>query len=372
MNRRQTIRTLGGVAALAAGGYAWRERRGLTRADLDADASRGPLPRSTPPAAVDAILYYASLAPSGHNAQPWTVRAGDGELRIGTDRSRWLPKVDPSNRELALSVGAFLENLLVAAPNHGYLAEYAVTAADGGADELLRVTLRRTPVVPAPLERIRNRRTLRSGQLPQALSHDDVRMLTTDCRNEAHFVTPTSREGRYLAEGTIEANRAQALRDDAQEELAAWIRWTNAEARARRDGLTPESMEISGVAGWYVRHFMNRATVMSSRFRDQGLDRVRDQVAACGGWVVVTSQDSTLPTLVETGRRTERMWLAVRDRSIAIHPMSQMLEEVPFRNAVAGDLGVTGHVQFILRVGYVKRYPDPVSLRRPMSSTLRR
>lgn len=57
------------------------------------------------------ILEYASLAPSSHNAQPWTVRVGDGELRVGSDQSRWLPGVDPPNRGLALSVGAFLKNL---------------------------------------------------------------------------------------------------------------------------------------------------------------------------------------------------------------------------------------------------------------------
>jgi hypothetical protein len=123
--------------------------------------------------------------------------------------------------------------------------------------------------------------------------------------------------------------------------------------------------------GWYVRHFMNRASVMSRRFRDQGVDRVRDQVAGCGGWLIVTSEDARLPTLIETGRRVERMWLTLRDRSIAIHPMTQMLEEIPFRDQVPRDLGVTGHVQFILRVGFVERYPDPVSLRRPVGSILR-
>lgn len=368
MNRRQTLLALAGTAA-AASGYAWFERRGLTRADLGEDAKPPVAPIISPE--LRAILAYALLAPSGHNTQPWTVRTGDGELRIGTDPSKWLPKVDPSNRELALSVGAFLENLLIAAPNYGYLAGFAVTGVDAKSAELLQVTLKNTPVRTAPLDRLRHRRTLRAGQLARQLSDDDVRRLTADFNNEAHFVSPTSREGRYLAEGTIEANRAQALRNDAQEELANWIRWTSADGRAHRNGLTPESMEISGVAGWYVRHFMNRENVLEQSFRNQGVDRVRDQVSSCGGWLVITSRDGTLPSLIETGRRTERMWLSVRERGIAIHPMTQMLEEQPFQDRVASTLGVTGDVQFILRVGYVKHYPDPTSLRVPVSSILR-
>ena len=248
MNRRQVLWALGGLGA-AASGYAWHERRGLTRADLGAEGK--PRDASAPflPYGIGAILEYASLAPSGHNAQPWTVRAGDGELRIGTDRSRWLPKVDPSNREVALSIGAFLENLLIAAPSYGYRADYTATGSDAAGAELLQVKLKKIPLSHASLESLRGRRTVRSGQMPKALSGDDVGRLTAYFDNEAHFFSPASREGRYLAEGTIEANQLQALRDDAQQELAEWIRWTNSGARAHRDGLTPESMEISGVAG---------------------------------------------------------------------------------------------------------------------------
>jgi len=64
----------------------------------------------------------------------------------------------------------------------------------------------------------------------------------------------------------------------------------------------------------------------------------------------------------------ERMLLGVRDRMIAVHPMSQMLEETPFREDAARALGISGAMQFILRAGYLNRYPDPVSPRRPASS----
>src|SRR5262245_31083974 len=66
------------------------------------------------------------LAPSGHNAQPWSVRLDAGQIWIGTDSTRWLPQVDPTNREATLSVGAFVENLITAAPAHGFVADYEV------------------------------------------------------------------------------------------------------------------------------------------------------------------------------------------------------------------------------------------------------
>ncbi|MCG8636256.1 MAG: hypothetical protein MI863_20660, partial [Desulfobacterales bacterium] len=73
------------------------------------------------------ILYYASLAPSGHNSQPWFVKVEDKhEWVVGSDKTRWLQVVDPDNREALLSIGAFIENLVLAADFMGYDTEVKV------------------------------------------------------------------------------------------------------------------------------------------------------------------------------------------------------------------------------------------------------
>lgn len=172
-------------------------------------------------------------------------------------------------------------------------------------------------------------------------------------------------------ETTIEANRKQAFRDDAQMELANWIRWSNRDAERFRNGLTPESMEITGFAGWFVRTFYDREKVMTEGFRIAGVDRVIEQVRQGAGWLVVVSPDSEMTHLIETGRTFERLFLRVRSRSVAMHPMTQVLEEQPWSEQVATQLGMKGQVQFILRVGYVSSYPDPVSLRMPVPRFIR-
>jgi hypothetical protein len=75
--------------------------------------------------------------------------------------------------------------------------------------------------------------------------------------------------------------------------------------------------------------------------------------------------------LVETGRRLQRLLLKVRERNIAIHPMSQALEESAPEQIVKQSINAPGSIQFLLRAGYVKDYPPPVSLRRPVSWFLR-
>jgi hypothetical protein len=126
-------------------------------------------------------------------------------------------------------------------------------------------------------------------------------------------------------------------------------------------------MEIKGIAGLFVKNFYNCQSVLKKSFRDQTVDIVAKQANICGGWLVVTSLDSNIPTLIEYGRVFENMLLRIRERMIAIHPMTQMLEEEPWKSKIAKEMGLEGEVQWILRIGYLKSYPDPVSLRMPAS-----
>ncbi len=47
--------------------------------------------------------------------------------------------------------------------------------------------------------------------------------------------------------------------------------------------------------------------------------------------------------------------------------MTQLPEEAPFRARLAGEPGGSGEIRFALRAGSLRRYPDPVSLRVPVS-----
>jgi hypothetical protein len=335
------------------------------------------------------ILRLASLAPSGHNTQPWTVRiAGPKHWTVSSERRSWLPAVDPDNREMLLSLGAFLENMVIGARTLGLEAEIKILAASPTEADIADVRFRKAAPRDSSadhdhfLDTIRKRRTLRSGFSGREIEAGDLRYLTRHDEEpcvstvvpspHAFFFPNGSTAGKTLQEGLIEANRIQVSRDPAQEELSRWIRWSAKDAKLNRDGLTPDSMEIGGMAGWYVRHFYDAGSVLKKDFRERTVDTVARQVRTCGGWLVVTSLDSEVSTLISYGMAFERMFLKARDKMIGLHPMTQMLEEQgSAKNEVAKALGLPGRAQWILRLGYVTSYPDPVSLRRPVSRFVR-
>lgn len=94
-----------------------------------------------------------------------------------------------------------------------------------------------------------------------------------------------------------------------------------------RYGLTTKGMEITGIAGWYVRTFMKQEDVIGMSFRNQGIDLYAAQAREGAGWRIIMSEGNTVRDLIETGRCFERIALMVREMGIAIHPMPQILEE---------------------------------------------
>ena len=318
------------------------------------------------------ILRYASLAPSGHNSQPWFVKVlGKGEWIIGGDPQRRLPAVDSDNRELLLSIGAFAENLSLAASVAGYEANIEVTAKSPRDEEVLRLSLKKAAPATYPLERLTLRRTVKNGFLSKEIAGEDVKALAGPHGGRLFYYPRGTDHAKCVQEGTVESYRGQTSRDDAQKELANWIRFSNSDARKHRDGLTTEGMEIIGFSGWFVRQFVDQGDVVGERFRKQGLEVATRWASEGGGWMIVTSSGSNVADLIETGRRFERTALLARERNIALHPMTQVLEEEKGRREIASNHGKEVIPQFVLRVGYLDTYPAPVSLRRTVASFVR-
>lgn len=365
MNRRKFIEIAGGtVLTSGAIGYLLSDKENLVRSDLKAADNTD----TTLSAEEKEILFLASLAPSGHNTQPWYVQhLAPFHWIIGNDKSKWLPAVDPTQRETMLSIGAFSQNLEYAADSLGYSADWNLLATTNQNAQVLEVKLSKQAAKKSyDAEKIINRRTVRSGFQNNVLKKEDSEYLINSESEFVHYLPNNSKESQFISEQTIEANRLQANRDAAQAELAEWIRFSSKDAEKYRDGLTTAGMEIEGFSGFVVRNFYDKADVMKANFRQTTVDKVRAQVLESAGWILMTSKDNAVETLLETGRRMQRIFLKVREKGIAIHPMTQILEETATKETLNQSIGISENIQFILRTGYLKNYPAPVSLRRPV------
>jgi hypothetical protein len=129
ISRKDIVKLLsaGGIAAVAA--YALREYAPWVDYDAKADLPRIALQRyPVQHSRMQGIIRYATLAANGHNAQAWKFALLSNGVEIHPDYSRRLSAVDPADRELWISLGCALENLLIASRAMGYAP--AVTYPD--------------------------------------------------------------------------------------------------------------------------------------------------------------------------------------------------------------------------------------------------
>lgn len=313
------------------------------------------------------ILHYASLAPSGHNSQPWFVRIKDSDhWIIGLDTDRRLPVADGNNTEAFLSIGAFLENLVQAAAAHGYRVHTTIIAKDRFDPNVVSLRLEKTQPENMDLHRPASRRTIKSHLSGRQLTPGDVNTFSRLADGHLFYFAKGTTHADHMAEQAVANYIIQMKNTAAVREMAKWTRLKDRTIKKHRDGLTPAGMEIQGLAGWYVRHVMNPADVTGQTFIDKGIEKIQHQAKEGAGWLVITGDGNTVADLIASGRRFQRMALEAKNRMIAIHPMSQTLEETSGRKSITENHRSDTIPHFMLRVGYLDKYPDPVSVRRPV------
>ncbi|MBP8081660.1 MAG: hypothetical protein KAZ87_00515 [Spirochaetes bacterium] len=352
------------LSALIIASFAMSSCGGLIREDFK-DSAEGSVSEK--------ILSLASLAPSGHNTQPWTVKiVSDKKWIIGWDKSRALSAVDPFNRELIISVGAFCEAIKISSAKYGLTAEIKTIAKSNFADEIAEIAFTPTTADESKSKLLEKRRIVRRGQLSKPLSNEDKDLLKAEVISNVYFFDRESEEGKLIEKAVLESNMVQSKREDAVKELSDWIRWSDEEIKNKRDGLTPYGMEIGGLANLFVRNFYSKEDVLSESFRESSMKAVKEQLSSYGTWIIITTDEESPSKLMSAGADFLKIGLSGIDKKIALHPMTQPIEEEEFKISMKEVLPVKGEIQFVLRSGYVEEYPSPVSVRMEVNKILRK
>jgi hypothetical protein len=374
--RRAVLMTAGGAALVAGAGAAgWA----LTRAPSRATAPWDRAGESFGDARLDA-LAYAILAPNPHNLQPWRVRLiGDDALEVTVDPARLLPHTDPFNRQSTIGLGCFLELFRQAAAEKQLRADIALFP-DGEPFPLLDDR----PI--ARLQLIEDPSTTRDPLFAAAL------IRRTD-RGPYDSVAPDPADiFSVLSAGGANALRAVPSLDATIREIAleAWrIEWAlartrgesinvtrigKAEIEERPDGVALSGPFLEGLAlfGALTRDQMNDP---SSSAYAQSLKFYEEAIHSSPAFVFVTSKRNQRSDQIAAGASWVRMNQGAALAGLALHPLSQALQEFPEMAApyrrihalLAPEPGAT--VQMLARIGRPKR-PAPPAPRWEMQSIL--
>ena len=109
--------------------------------------------------------------------------------------------------------------------------------------------------------------------------------------------------------------------------------------------------------------FMSKKSVTSKSFIKASIKGATKQLNSCSGFIIITSKSNSINELVNAGRTLESVWLKCIENEIAVHPMSQVLEENNYYELLKKELKIKGEIQMVLRIGTVKHYPERVGKR---------
>ncbi len=302
------------------------------------------------------LVEVAVMAPSSHNTQPWTFRIGDGTVELRADRTRALPVNDPVDRELTISCGAALANLVVAARARALEPEVALLPDPHDADVLARVALRprSAPADEELAAAIPSRHTYR-GRFAAAPPAAVLTAMAAACaaQDVTFHLVPAEHRG-VLARLVAEGDRVQFADPSWRRELATWMH-----RRRRGDGLT-----VPPVVGAVTRLVVSRFDVGArTAVRDEFLTRDAPDVA-----VLTTSEDGVRDWL-RTGQALQHALLLAAASGVQAGYSNQPCQVAALRPRVREALQLAGHAQVILRLGEPGAVQQ-VAPRRPVDDVL--
>jgi nitroreductase len=286
-----------------------------------------PVPAAT---AMLSVLECAQRAPSGGNAQPWSLRVDESEVRIELARTR-SSALDIGYRGSAVAIGAALHNARAAAAAHGILGGHELIESDTTAlTAVLRLGDGNDPLLardyPAALARETNRR-LGTGA---PIAGNVLAGLAAAAGAEGAMIrSVTDRADLALAAELLgESDRIRYLTSRLHQEMFAELRWPGDDPRT---GIDVCSMELA--ADEHAKLAIGRRADVMDRLREWSGgaalgEHTGDRVLSSSAVIAVTFDNKKgtsgpgLTDYTRAGAALQRVWLEAQRRGLAVQPVS--------------------------------------------------
>jgi len=363
LSRRDFLKLSAAAGVAVAGGYVLSEYTPWLNYDQQIENDRRSLITSKPESSqMREIIRYATLAPNGHNTQPWKFAITQNAIEIYPDYTRRLPVVDPDNREMWISLGCALENLLLAAAASGYAANVIYP------DSTDAITVNLTKDMPrlSPLfDMIPIRQNTRSEYDGQPVNQGDLNLLQMTQGEPGvvlQFLTGTN-EIEIALEYVNQGNLLQYADTKFVNELIEWLRFNKKEALKSRDGLYSRCSGNPDVPRWLGKSFV------SGTKPQQQADLDAKKLRSSSGAVVIASETDDKVGWIRTGQVYERLALQMTALNIKSALLNQPIEVASIRSQFQNAIGLgNAKPQLLVRFGYAEALV--YSLRRPVDEVL--
>jgi hypothetical protein len=310
------------------------------------------------------LVRFATLAPNGHNTQPWRFAELPSGARILPDVTRRTPVVDPDDHHLFVSLGCAAENFVIASAAQGRPGEVTFVGDGNGRVDIDLVS--GAPQASPLFQAIPARQSTRSVYDGRSVSAEHLALLMAAAQTEGvtlMFITdPPKREA--VLDLLVRGNNAQMGDPHFVDELRDWIRFNPEQALATGDGLFSKCTGNPAIPTWIGRRFFGMVFK-----KDAENKKYVAQMRSSAGVAVFIGDKADKDHWVRVGRSFQRFALQATALGIRHAMVNQPVEVSAVRAEFARWLEI-GDVRpdLVVRFGYAP--PMPMSMRRPARAVI--
>ena len=306
------------------------------------------------------LLRYAILAPSTKNTQPWRFRVDDWAIHVFADLGRWQEVADPDQRELYMSLGCAIENILIAAEHFEFDVFPAFFPDPERPTLAATIEFARTGIIARPqnerlFHAITHRVTNHKVFLPDPIPHgifDDL-AASAETPDMLLFLSSDDDTKRRVDWLNVEADRALFTSGEYRQEIAHWV----------GQGVFGTPWLLSKL-GELVYTYVNVG--------ERTVRRDHEVLLSAPAVGIICTRENDRPAFVRAGQVFERVFLRATAHHLALQPMSQTIEIKETRKQMR-DL-VSAHGEWIpqqpFRLGYPAERPKEHTPRRLVAEVI--
>lgn len=284
--------------------------------------------------AVRSVLTAGMQAPSGDNCQPFKFNVTGRAITITHVEDRGGHALNYANIASFITLGCVLENMRVAAAEHGLrtsseflfarqlqrhagdqewakvelIEDRQGTTRDRLADALFARHVDRRPFLPSQESLTRVSELVAAEQPGQGLQLHTVQMLSVKLINLL-----------------LRLEKSVWQTKSSHKDLMRWVRFSQSSAAATRDGMPLATLGVSrgeGVALWLARSFLVQRLMNPLGALQKIAAVARHNILSSSGFVLVSGEGATPHELVEAGRVMQRIWLQCNAAGFGVQPLS--------------------------------------------------
>jgi hypothetical protein len=306
------------------------------------------------------IVRRAARAASAHNTQPWALEEQDDIHVLRLNSERVLGPSDPAGRDTMLSLGCFVETLLICARAEGVGVRFLIAprAENGGVGRFERVS--ELYASPFGARDVLGRRVWRGQWLPV---HPEPAALVgaEELVRQSGFrlATMPVEDARGLL---VSANRWFFRSPAIVGELRRWTRLSPRHSHYGHDGLNDVMLVLSNAERRLLRalihpwaHRVLRTLGLSELLARSSTAATRGSGLALG---VIGTEGAE--NELEAGRVLTRLWLHLWKEGLYVHPQSHLLDCPETRASLEQRWSVTAQEEVFswFRVGVPASDPE--------------